>query len=146
MVKSKNVLHSPDTLLGFYLLPLASTRLNSSLPLELPQFVKYSSEILVHLDIIASFSCSRFVGIHDANLLFDYIPKVLYCIENWWLWRHSELSELTVIFKILGGDYLNFVIWWIILLEAVFRWIHRVHKRMDMVNNNNTQIGCVVKC
>ncbi len=28
--------------------------------------------------------------IHDANLPFHYIPKVLYWIEIWWLWRSFE--------------------------------------------------------
>ncbi len=28
--------------------------------------------------------------IHDANLPFHHIPKVLYWIEIWWLWRPFE--------------------------------------------------------
>ncbi len=56
------------------------------------RFWKHSSEILVHINMIASRSCCRFVGlhIHDANLPFHHIPKVLYWIEIWWLWRPFE--------------------------------------------------------
>ncbi len=34
-----------------------------------------------------------------ANLPFHHIPKVLYWIEIWWLWRPFEWSELIVLFK-----------------------------------------------
>ncbi len=45
---------------------------------------KHSSEILVHIDMICH------LHIHDAYLLFHHIPKVLYWIEIWWLWRPFE--------------------------------------------------------
>ncbi len=54
---------------------------------------KHSSEILVHSDMVASRSCCRFVGytfMMRTNLPFHHIPKVLYWIEIWWLWRPFE--------------------------------------------------------
>ncbi len=89
---------------------------------------KYSSEILVHLDMIVSRSCCRFV----------------YWIEIWWLWRPFELSEVIVMLKKTVWDKLSFVAWCIILLEvAIRRWVHCSRKGMDMVSNN-TQVGCGV--
>ncbi len=84
--------------------------------------------------------------IHNANLPFHHIPKVLYLIEIWWLWRPFEESELIVIFKKPVWDDLSFVTWCIILLEVAFRrWVHCSHKGMDMVSNN-TQVGCGPMC
>lgn len=37
--------------------------------------------------------------IHNANLLFHCIPKVLYWMDIWWLQRQYEGSELIVMFK-----------------------------------------------
>ncbi len=56
--------------------------------IDLTRCWKHSSEILVHIDMIASHSCCRFV--HDENLSFHHITKVLYWIEIWWLWRTFE--------------------------------------------------------
>lgn len=36
--------------------------------------------------------------IHDVNLIFHHIPKVLCCIDTWWMWGSFECSELTVRF------------------------------------------------
>ncbi len=61
--------------------------------------------------------------IHDANLPFHHIPKVLYWIDFWWLWRPFEKRELIVMFKKPVWDYLSFVTWFIILLDvAIRRW------------------------
>lgn len=46
---------------------------------------------------------------HDANLLFHHIPKVLYWIEIWWLWRPFEYSELIVMFKKPVWDDSSFI-------------------------------------
>ncbi len=56
----------------------------------------HSSEIWVHIDrhdsIMQLLQICR-LHIHDANLPFHHIPKVLYWIEIWWLWRPFEESE-----------------------------------------------------
>lgn len=39
-----------------------------------------------------------------------HISKVLYQNEIWWLWRMFEYSDLIVMFKKLGWDYLSFVL------------------------------------
>ncbi len=80
--------------------------------------------------------------IHDANLPFHHIPKVLYWIEIWWLWRPFEESELIVMFKKPVWDDLSFVTWCIILLEvSIRRCLYCSHKGMDI---NNTQVDCGV--
>ncbi len=56
--------------------------------------------------------------IHDANLSFHHIPKVVYWIEIWWLWRPFVESELIVMFKKPVWDDLSFATWCIILLEV----------------------------
>ncbi len=61
---------------------------------------------------------------HDVNLSFHHIPKVLYWIEIWWLWR-PWVKELIVMFKKPIWDDLSFVTWCMILLEvAIRRWVH----------------------
>ncbi len=85
--------------------------------------------------------------IHDVNLPFHQIPKVLYWIKIWWLWRPFELSELIFMFKKPVWDDLSFVTWCIILLEVMLschqKMVHCSHKGMDMVSNN-TQVDCGV--
>ena len=71
--------------------------------------------------------------IYDANLPFHHIPKVLYWIDIWWLWRLLENSELIVMFKKPVWDDLSFLTWCIILLEvAIRRWVHCGHTGMDI--------------
>ncbi len=61
---------------------------------------KQSSEILVHIDTIASCSFCIFVNCTSmSSESLHHIPKVLYWIESWWLWRSLEYSELIVMFK-----------------------------------------------
>ncbi len=93
---------------------------------------KHSSEILVHIDMIVSRNCCRFVG----------------CTSMMWISRSTtsqkcsigfrsgdgggHLSkELIVMFKKPVWDDLSFVTWCIILLEvAIRRWVHCRHKGM----------------
>lgn len=71
---------------------------------------------LVHIDMLAS-------HIRDVNLLSHRIPKALYSIEIWWLWRSLEYSELIVMFWKL--------VELCVLLEAAIRlWVHCSHKGM----------------
>lgn len=62
-------------------------------------------------DSITQFLQISRLHIYDANLLFHLIPKVLCCVEIWWLWRPFDYSELTVMFKKPVWDDLNFVTW-----------------------------------
>lgn len=71
---------------------------------------KLSSESLVHIDIITS-----------HNLPFHLIPKVLYWIELWWLWKSFECSELAVMFKKQVWDYLNFLTWSVKMATLVIK-------------------------
>ncbi len=54
--------------------------------------LKHSSEVLVHIDMIASRSCCRFVGCTSMMRISRSTTsqKVLYWIEIWWLWRPFE--------------------------------------------------------
>ncbi len=56
---------------------------------------KHCSEMLVHIDMIASHSCCRFV--HDVNLSFLQITKLLYWIEIWWLWRLIMFFQSSIV-------------------------------------------------
>jgi len=61
--------------------------------------LKHSSGILVHIDMsITQLLQMCRLHIHDVNLLFHHIPKLLYWIEIWCLWRPFECSEL-MLFK-----------------------------------------------
>ncbi len=81
--------------------------------------------------------------IQDVNLSFHHIPKLLYWIEIWWLWRPFEESELIVMFKKPVWDDLSFVTVYYLAGSSIRRWVHCSHKGMDMVSNN-TQVGCGV--
>lgn len=73
--------------------------------------------------------------IHDVNFQFHYLPEMLCWI--WWLWGALGHSELVVIFRKPVWNYLNFVEFCIILLEAVIgRWVHCGSKGMNTVSNN----------
>ncbi len=75
------------------------------------------------LDSITQLLQIHRLHIHDANLPFHHIPKVLYWIKTWWLWRPFEYTELIVMFKKPVWDDFSFVTWRIILLEvAIRRW------------------------
>ncbi len=100
---------------------------------------KHSSEILVHIDMIASRSCYRFVGSTSMMRI-----------------SHSTTSQRCSMRSGDCGGYLGKVkslscsrnqsemIWCIILLEvAIRRWVHCSQKGMDVVSNN-TQVGCGV--
>lgn len=78
---------------------------------------KLSSQVLVHIDTIASRDWYRFVSYR----FFHHIPKVLCWTETWRPWRPLEYSEL-IVQKPVGGD-LSFVTGCIILLEVtISRW------------------------
>jgi len=84
-------------------------RFNMVLENFLRDFVPYWHDSIMH--------------IHDVNLQFQHISKLLYWIEICWLWRPFEFSELIVMFKRPVWDDLNFVTWHVILLEvAIRRW------------------------
>lgn len=73
--------------------------------------------------------------IHDVNFQFHYLPEMLCWI--WWLWGALGHSELVVMFRKPVRNYLNFVEFCIILLEAVIgRWVHCGSKGMNTVSNN----------
>ena len=140
-------IHSPGTLLDtpceYWVGPTFSLRTASILGgINSARCWKHSWEILVHFDMIASNLlqiCQLYI--HVVNLLVHHIPKVLYWIEIWWLWRPLGYSELIVMFKKPVLDHLSFVTWFMILLEvAIRRWVHCGHKGMVMVSNN-TQVG-----
>ncbi len=92
----KTHIHSLDTLLG----TLASTgldpfclqnclnsswhRFNKVLETFLRDFGLYWYDNITQLLQICH------LLIHDVNLSFHHIPKVLYWIEIWWLWRSFE--------------------------------------------------------
>ncbi len=106
---------------------------------------KHSSEILVHIDMIASHSCCRFVG----------------CTAMMWISRSSTSQRCSI--GLRSGDcggHLSKVnslscsrnqsemIWalWHDALSCwkyIRRWVHCSHKGMDMVSNN-IQVGCDV--
>ncbi len=114
-------------------------RLNKVLETFLRDFGPYWHDSITQLLQICQ------LRIHDANLRSHHIPKVLYWIQIWWLWRPFEKSELIVMFKKPVWDDLSFVILsCIILLEvSIRRWVHCSHKGIYMVSNN-TQVGCSV--
>ncbi len=103
----------------------------------------YSSEILVHIDMIATHSCCRFVG----------------CTSMMWISRSTTSQRCST--GLRSGDcggYLSKVnslcprnqsemIWalWHGALSCwkyIRRWVHCSHEGMDMVNN--TQVVCGV--
>ncbi len=81
--------------------------------------------------------------IHDVNLPFHHIPKVLYWIEIWWLeviwvkWTHCHVQETSLRWFELC-DMVHYPAG-----SSIRRWVHCSHKGMDMVSNN-TQVGCGV--
>lgn len=84
--------------------------------------------------------------IHDVNLPFSHIPKVLCWIVTWWLRRLTEFK------KPLWGHF-SFVTWCVILLAAAIRrWVCCGHKGMAMtvrsavVLNNDQLILRGPKC
>ncbi len=105
---------------------------------------KHSSEMLVHVDMIASHSCCRFcrLHIHDANLPFHHIPKVLYwdlvSVEAiWGKWTNCHVQETSL----KWFEFCDFVHY--PAGSSIKRWVHCSHKGMEMVSNN-TQVGCGV--
>ena len=79
--------------------------------------------------------------VHDKNLQFHLISKVLYWIEIWWLWRPLKYNERIFMFKKPSWDHLSCVTWCSILLEM----LHLVHKGMNAISNstavlNNTKL------
>lgn len=91
--------------------------------------LKYSSEILVHIEMTAhSFPRSM-----KAGFLFLHILKVLYWIESWRLWRPFIVtySQPIFIFKKPVGDDLSFVTSSTKLKAAIRRWMQCGHKGKD---------------
>ncbi len=106
---------------------------------------KYSSEILVHIDMILSRSCCRFVG----------------CTSMIWISRSTTSQRCSIGLRSgdCGGhlskvnslscsrnqsEMIWAVTWCIILLEIIIqRWVHCSHKGMDTVSTN-TQVRCGV--
>ncbi len=136
----QDYIHSLATLLGT---PCLQNCLNSSwhrfnevFETFLRDFGSYCHDSITQLLQICR------LHIHDENLSFHHIPKVLYWIEIWWLWRSFEQSELIVMFKKPVWDDLSFVTRCIILLEVHQKMVHCSHKGMDM--DNNTQVDCGV--
>jgi len=79
--------------------------------------------------------------IHNVNLPFHHISKVLYWTEIWWLWSHlSTVNSLSC-------SRNQFEMIWALWHGAISCWkqhqkmVHCGHKGMDMVSNN-TQVGC----
>lgn len=86
-------------------------------------WLKHSTEILVHANVKATGKLLHisWLYIHDANLPFCHIPKVLCWIKIRWLWRSL----------------------WHGVIASIRRWVHCSNKGMDMINNN-IQVGCDV--
>ena len=63
-----------------------------------------SGSILVQVNKIMLLLRICQLHIHAANLPFPHIPKVLYWIEIWWLWRPLEHNELIVMSVEPAGD------------------------------------------
>ncbi len=137
--------HSLATLLGTPCLyrigrPFAFRTSLILLGIDSTRFWKHSSEILVHIDMIAASPwCESPVPPHPKGALLDWD---LVTVEAIWVkWTHCHVI---VMFKKPVWDDLSFVTWCIILLEvAVRRCVHCSHKGKDMVSNN-TQVGCGV--
>lgn len=91
--------------------------------------LKYSLEILVHIEMTAHRYCS-FPRSMKAGFLFLHILKVLYWIESWRLWRPFIVtcSQPIFIFKKPVGDDLSFVTWSTELKAAIRRWMQCGHK------------------
>ncbi len=106
---------------------------------------KHSSEILVHIDMIASHSCCRFVG----------------CTTMMWISRSStshmcsiglrsgdcggHLSKVNSLSCSRNQSEMIWALWHGALScwKYIRRWVHCSHKGMDMVSNN-TQVDCGV--
>ncbi len=103
---------------------------------------KHSSEILVHINMIASHSCCRFVTCTSMIRIFRSSTSQRRSIGLRSGDCGGHLSKVDSLCSINQSE----MIWalWIILLEvAIRRWVHCSHKGMDMLGNN-TQVGCGV--
>lgn len=83
--------------------------------------------------------------IRDVNLMFQHIPKALYWIEIWWLWKPSEYRGLTVMLESEWREtnlrLLNFVTY--VLSSQKKPSEHRYTVVMKS-RRNNAQVGCGV--
>ncbi len=111
------------------------------------RFWKHSSEILVHIDMITSRSCCRFVGCTSmmrisrsttsqrcSILLLDWD---LVTVEAIWVkWTHCHVQETSL----RWFELCNMVHY---PAGSSHQKMYCSHKGMDMVSNN-TQVGCGV--
>ncbi len=81
------------------------------------------------------------LNIHDVNLSFHHIPKVLYWMRSGDCGGHLSKVKLIAMFKKPVWDYLSFgdMVHYP-AGSSIRRWVHCSHKGMDMVSNN-TQVG-----
>ncbi len=91
---------------------------------------KHSSEILVHIDMIASRSCCRFVGCTSMMRISRSTTSQRCSIGLRSGDCGGHLSKVNSLsYKKRVGDDLSFVTWCIILLEvAIRRWVHCIIK------------------
>ncbi len=97
---------------------------------------KHCSEILVHIDMIASRSCCKSpVPPHPKGALLDWD---LVTVEAIWVkWTHCHVPETSLRwFELCNMMHYP-------AGNSIRRWVHCSHKGMDMVSNN-TQVGCGV--
>ncbi len=142
--------HSLATLLGTPLLVPGWTHFclqncfNSSWH-SFNRWLKHSSEILVHIDMIASHGCCRFIGCtsmmwisrspHPKAALLDWD---LVTVEAIWVkWTHYPVQETSLRWFELC-DTVHYPAG-----SSIRRCAHCSHKGMDMASNN-TQVGCGV--
>ncbi len=143
-------IHSLATLLG----TLAGTGLTSfclqnCINSSWHRFNKVSETFLwdlVHIDMITSRSCCRFV-VCTSMMRISRSTSSQKCsigLRSGDCGGHLSKVKLIVMFKKPVWDDLSFVTWCIILLEVHQKMVHCSHKGMDMVSNN-TQVDCGVK-
>lgn len=102
------------------------------LPLPGEQRHHCSRGVLHDIMLTGLYSCGD-----SASIVDGYCVHKILCVQNmywsdfWWLWGPHDCSELIIIFKKPVWDYLNFVMWHVILLEAAIRrGVHCSHKGM----------------
>ncbi len=105
--------------------------------------LKHSSEILIHIDMIVSRSCCRFVGCTSMMRisLSTTSQRCSFGLSSGDCGGHS--SKVNSLSCSRNQSEMIWALWrCIILLEvAIRRWVHCSHKGMDIVSNN-TQVGC----
>ncbi len=107
---------------------------------------KHSSDILVHIDMIVSRSCCRFVGCRSMIQISRSTTSQRCSIGLRSGDCGGHLNKVNALSCSRNQSEIIWVLWLscIILLEvAIRRVVHWSHKGMGMISNN-TQVGCGV--